>query len=509
MCVIAVLADSHLPDADDTVKERVFDWALAQLAALQPDLLIAAGDLTAMGSIAASHRVREKLNATGIPLLITPGNAEYRNPAETAAVLRILHTSQQVHLSGVLVVGLDNGTGALSHESREILAQCESNKVPHLLLAMHLPQEDMCGDDRAMIERLMADGVVECLVCGHSHRDRCYSHTECVCHEVRGLDPDKAIGGPPAFILFRQDTSLNAWQREDVVCLEGCPTQWAEKTRQAFLSLLGVSCMEDTLEGLALATSHGIPCVEIRFEPSRGLDISTLKHAIWDWRAQGGKTLSMHFPDLSWDAAAQKVIGLDELEAACDLVAALGVNTITWHVPRASVSEVCNNTHTQNALLTAADSIIKQLRIFQCRVAIENLHMNPWEKADDARGFGYTPEECRFWLEALRRVSGYDQIGLLLDVGHARNNAPYSSMYNLSQWYALLGNQIYGYHLHQVGGDAGNHQPITSLYGPLISFSAFFMAWEQEQINHAPMFLEVRNTSFMPTFQYVRDFVAG
>lgn len=81
---IALLADLHLPDSERTVKEEVLDWALSAAVRLGADRIVGAGDLTATGTVRAAGRLRRRLESTGIPFLLTPGNAELRTPVERA-----------------------------------------------------------------------------------------------------------------------------------------------------------------------------------------------------------------------------------------------------------------------------------------------------------------------------------------------------------------------------------------------------------------------------------------
>ena len=148
-------------------------------------------------------------------------------------------------------------------------------------------------------------------------------------------------------------------------------------------------------------------------------------------------------------------------------------------------------------------------------IGVENLHMNAGESADDSRGFGYLPGECHEWVKSLRRASGYGHIGIHLDIGHARNNAPFSKKCSVGQWYALIGRDTVGYHLHQVtliDGMMRNHYPIMDVYGPLISLSSFFWGWKTGCLCHAPMYLEIRSDNFEDTvdsLQYIRQHVGG
>lgn len=508
MTSLAVFADSHLPNSDQTVKDRVFDWALAQVQARKPDLLIAAGDLTAMGTRDAATRARRKLDAAGIPLLIIPGNAEYRTPPATDAVLRTLQTADSFQLPDVTVLGLDNSQGALSAASRALLSRPLPGASRNVMIVLHLPPDEMDAADRHLIRQLSAPGRVIGWISGHSHRDRTLPWGGGLSHETRGLDPDKAIGGPPAFMLLSHDTANNTWRRDDIAYPDGDPACWSCADKDEFRALLGISCMGDTPGGLALAADQGISCVEIRYEPSQAVAPKKLSADIEHWRKQGGSYLSLHFPDLRWEAHRQEITGLPQLESACSLAADIGVNAVSWHVPRLRLGDMEDQAAIRSGLLESALRIVDRLRRIGCRIGIENLHMTSQETAGRTRGFGYTPAECRDWIEALKRMSGYEPIGFLLDVGHARNNAPYSNDINLSQWYADMGDLICGYHLHQVERDSPgglhNHRPILNAYGPLISFSSFFMAWQTGQIRRAPLFLEIRDHSCQSSLNYLR-----
>ena len=68
----------------------------------------------------------------------------------------------------------------------------------------------------------------------------------------------------------------------------------------------------------------------------------------------------------------------------------------------------------------------------------------------------------------------------------------------------MLGNDIVGYHLHQViheNGKFENHMSITRIYGSLISLASFLKCWEAETINRVPIVFEMR-----PKDAYERTF---
>ena len=99
---IGIIADSHLPETAETVKEKVFDWALSAAKQKQLDCIIGAGDLTSCGSYAAAERIWKKLDSTGIPFVLTPGNADLRDSATRSRTLPLLKSCRE--LPGIFLV---------------------------------------------------------------------------------------------------------------------------------------------------------------------------------------------------------------------------------------------------------------------------------------------------------------------------------------------------------------------------------------------------------------------
>lgn len=77
---VAVLADLHLPERSDTVKESILDWALTAAVEHNADLIAGAGDLTSFGELASARRIMQKLQTVNLPFIHAPGNAELRTP---------------------------------------------------------------------------------------------------------------------------------------------------------------------------------------------------------------------------------------------------------------------------------------------------------------------------------------------------------------------------------------------------------------------------------------------
>lgn len=150
----------------------------------------------------------------------------------------------------------------------------------------------------------------------------------------------------------------------------------------------------------------------------------------------------------------------------------------------------------KNALLQIAQFVKDKLNGFNSDIllGVENMHVTPNEKIDDSRRFGYTPYECIEFMTELKKICPFS-VGINLDVGHARNNAPFSRTFQVGTWYSLVGKHTVGYHIHQVlNTNTGfiNHAPITDVYGELISYASFFECWQRHMLNKAPLILEIR-----------------
>jgi hypothetical protein len=489
---MAVIADNHLLDVAGTAQEACLDWALAALAARQPDLLVVAGDVTAAGAQTAAAAFRSTLGQCDFPLLITPGNSDLRDPSQRSAVLQTLAGDHVADHPECRVVVVDTGEGTVGADARlalEEAARGVGNRA--LVVVMHFPPELLVPESGQWFESWVERVRPSLIVAAHSHRDRQYCSGGAPVHIVRGLDPDKAIGGPPAVAVF--EFQGRAWSRSELSCPGGTTENWSSAERQEFDSLLGLACSRNPSEGLRLAVAEGVSCVELRATTAAAAP-DDFKEALHLWRAAGGSHLSWHMPDVPWREEGSAPVEVQTWQDLLRLGLQSEARALTVHVPRVPVRLMQPGSATWRSLVEAFCRVLEPAVAQGIPINIENLHMTAGEAPDDSRRYGYLPAECLAWVEELRSRLGPEAVGVLLDLGHARNNDPFASEFTLGAWYALVGREVGGYHLHQVvatDGGMSNHQPLTDLYGPLISLSSFLWAWQSGQLNRAPAFIEV------------------
>lgn len=487
---VAVLADLHLPDDPGTVKEEILDWAVKELKKRKIKEILAAGDMTAVGTLAAAKRVKAKLSSIKKGgFFCTLGNAELRSPEEAEATCRELATPA---ISPHFLL-LDSSGGRFTPSARTILTrQLLKGGRKSFAVLTHYPPSSLPEEDQLLLALGGKLGVIELIVHGHLH-DESYSLWKKIpTFEVRAMDPDKSIGGPPCIALFTRNEK-GKWSRKDLVYDKADPRTWSGKEKQELLANLGISGMNIPLESLAFAAENKVPVFEWRYTALSEEERKTFLSALSRWRKEGeGKCFSIHFPDCRFQEG--KWTGLEALEDAVKLAFTFSADRITLHVPRTTVSHFSDPAALEEITEKAAH-ILKPLAEKGIVIGVENLHMRPGEKADEERGYGYTPMEVLEYV-ALLQKKGVD-CGVHLDLGHVRNNAPFASFYTVTDWLALCGPLINGCHLHQVIRDEEgvfhNHKALTQLFGKFISLGSLFLAWKNMEIPHPPLILEIRH----------------
>ena len=439
---IAVLADLHFPDEPPAMHENILQQALALCRTSGADLVVMAGDMAKAGAVRAGDRMIRECRELPCPAVITRGNTEEAIPG----------FAEKITFAGKII------TDTVEVFSMEALPSAPPPSGKFRILAVHYP--------------IPAPPGVDLVICGHKHWDESTPTREM----VRGLDPDKVIGGVPAVTFL--DISGGRVSRSEIALPGFSIADWSREEKQTLFRQFGVSVIENAEEEFARAATLGIPKAELRYK-----FIDARIPAIKYQEATGGE-LSIHLPDISFaspDAAAETIRkGLD-----------MGATRFTLHVPKASLAEMQD----ESAFNRMADLYARSLALAPNAIfGIENMHMTSGETEFDRR-FGYTPQEQQKIIRAVRSRLPEQKIGAVLDIGHARNNDVFYRRYSLSHWYETLRGEITTMHLHQVterNGVITNHTPITGWYQRAISLASFIRERRLGNFADAALFIECR-----------------
>ena len=490
---LAFIADLHLTETCGSPQHACFNWAMDKICEEKPDVIISLGDAT-LGSPEAAYYFKSAIQKTGIRVLSTLGNSDLRNPQSLEEIKSLLIMDHIYFRDEYLLLTLDSSSRLIhkiERERIEVQLNAAAGQNAVIVLMLHHPPENLEADSREWLLSLIEKENISFIVAGHTHKSFSYQIGKTQVFTIKGLDPDKALGGPPSLALLNLNDGHS--NMSEISCKTADTDEWSVEDRAEFVDMLGISCMEYPLWGLEYAAAAEVKCVEVRFNALQ-VPKDELLCRLADWRAHGGTYLSFHMPSLLWDDITASVTNQEVWKESLELALEMGVQGLTVHVPGISAGLMVPGS---NAWKSFSDVLYQSLAPAVSKgviVGIENLHMNPGENADLSRGYGYLPEECLEWINELRSRLGDPAVGFHLDIGHARNNVPFSERLSLGQWYALMGREIVKYHLHQVEieeDEMMNHQPIRNVYGPMISFSSFLWSWKTGLINRRPMILEI------------------
>jgi len=460
--------DLHLPKSGNAVQYRVLSWI--RECAARADALIFSGDFTASGESDAAVFFTEQLQKLSCQTVILAGNSDCRNENTTDAVLQ-LQSPEEVNVSRgnetVRILALHDASGSLSADS---LALADT-ATPYDIVTFHHRPESAFRNYR------LSDTAVGYTAWRTRHPDTrvFYGHIHYYSEDKNNIsllaaDPDKAIGEEPGIVWY--DTVTKTLTREHFPCPLPDFSDW-----------LGISCYHP-LEDIPYATEKHLGVIELRSNAAY-LDSLSLLSVIEDWRKSGGRVLSVHAPEIHCHDGI--ICGEDEWEKFIDFFHTIRADRMTLHVPEMPIDEADENLCHVAAF--AAERINRLPK--DCVIGIENMHMIKRDTPEHHR-YGYLPDECRRYVSLLRERCPEYTVGFHLDIGHARNNRPFSQPYTLGEWYAEIGGEVNGYHVHQMTPAFENHTPITELYGKMISLASFFAEWRDGNLAHAPVILEIR-----------------
>ena len=470
---ICFFCDLHLPTNRNALQYDALDWLIFDLKEKSPDLIIYAGDITCFGNKNVYLSFIEKLNSIDIPFLFIPGNSDLRDRS-SCELLKTISSPILTVKDGVKIFAINDCDRTISEQTFMELEKLDNNSI----IFMHHPTSELLEPYKSRFLNFRKNNPLSFLFFAHNHifnvNDKDVS--------LPALDPDKSIGSSPAIVYFdskSQQISLSFFD---------CPMP------KNFVKNLGLS-VYDFERDIGFAIENHIAYLELRPDCYNGGDLAV--RLIKEWKKTCGKQLSIHLPEIGFEN--QTVIldkNLDNLLAFAKEVKA---SRFTQHVPLASLKNINQD---QQSLDKIAKTLCEKLLPLgnDITLGVENMHMTEGELADDSRRFGYTPEECISFMNALKKVCPFS-VGINFDIGHARNNAPFSSMYQISTWLEMVGNYTVGYHIHQVTLDDNgfnNHMPITDVYGSLISYASLFKCLSKNKINSAPLIMEMRPNDAYP-----------
>ena len=462
---LCFMCDLHLPFDTNALQYRVLDWAVEDIAKKAPDCIVFAGDVTCDGGEDAYRYFLQYIDALEIPFLYIPGNSDLRHK-KTADVLKSMASRKVIELEGKRIFAVNDCDKTISEEMLTVLDRVRDGDI----VFMHHPICALRGESREKMLEWREQHRNAMLFYAHLHESKREGNDVC----LQAMDPDKAIGESACITYY--DTEADTLTPSYFFC--PVPLDMHRH--------FGVSCYRAA--DIVLAAERGLKNIELR-KGALDMERGELTSLIAAWRAVGGEGLSLHLPNVAYKEGG--VAFHARLGEYIELIEELGVDRVTQHVPRVPVGEA-----TPAVLDAIATALAEKLNALPCDivVGVENMHMTEGEKPNEARHFGYTPEECLAFMEALGAKCRH-RVGINFDIGHARNNAPYSQRYQISTWLSQLGEHIVGYHVHQVRPDKDgwkNHMPITDVYGKLISYGSLFRSWAEGRIAKAPVILEMR-----------------
>ena len=482
------ITDLHLSDRRDTPAAEALRWAVDAANGLAPDLVAFTGDMTSYGTADAARQFVEEAGRLQIPWVFTPGNAELRH-AGAMPILAPHCQRRALDLQGIRFLLPDTSTGRLTAADRDLLAR-EAAAAPRAVLT-HYPLDTLDADSRAWLEDWLTENPTELYLSGHRHFSRRRPINGGAEIVGRGLDPDKAYGGPPGVSLFERDAG-GAWAEREMPWPHGNEPLPARTGH----SPVGWSIHGDPVEAARETYESGLNVLELR-PRGPGYDLEGVLAELEKLRADRPLYLSWHLTSLSWEDG--RVEGGESIAEQAGHARLCGVDAFTVHVPQVGAHLMEEGNAVWKAFLRAFVGLFAEANAAGVVLSIENVHNAPGTPLDrQSRKFATRIGEYLAWLDAAAAALPGGRVGAHFDVGHARNNGELGNYQPLGDWYARVGRRITGYHIHQVrpheeSGKLTNHRDIRALYDRTVSYAGFLHAWSTGLINRSPLFVEVRD----------------
>ena len=464
--IIGFLCDLHLPSSKEVLQYDVMQWAMDDLTEKKPDCIAFAGDVTCDGNGEVYHYFIKEMQSLGIPFVFIPGNSDLRCPSSCEEICRISSPCEN-QINNIKIFAVNDCAADISDEQLSILERADDKSI----VFMHHPVAAYPEKTRQTFSQWRKNHENTMVFYGHHHE----SVVEGNDIGLQALDPDKAVGECPCITYYDTDTKKLR------------KSYYPASVPQDMHPYFGISCY-DTLAHIRFCTQKGLAYLELRPNCIHA-DRDLLTEAIAQWRQNGGKNLCIHLPDVTYQDG---IAVSPEMDRFMELARDLKADRLTQHVPRVSVEAVQGDPSVLDRICGYLADKFNGIS-HPMVIGVENMHMTAQERPDETRRFGYLPEECLAFMDALAAKCSH-KVGINFDIGHARNNIPFSQAYQISTWLSMVGKHIVGYHIHQVTPTEEkyvNHTAITHIYGRLISFASFFKCWSNGIINKAPVIFEM------------------
>ena len=407
---ICFMCDLHLPFDKNALQYDVLDWAIADAKKKRPDCIVFAGDATCDGNEEVYDFFIKAFKEIDIPFLYIPGNSDLRTESTKNSIIKKA-SPIKTDLNGLSIFAINDSDGKISKSDLSALRNADENSI----VFMHHPIKNHTKESVELFNEWIKSHQAVKIFHGHLHQ----SFEEDNSVSLQAMDPDKAIGESPLITYYDTDTKK---------CRKAyyfCPVP------NDIYDYMGISCY-DPLPQIQFAIDNKIKHLELR-PNCVNTDADSLISAVGKWRKLCGKSLSFHLHDVGF-LNGNVVINKDH-DKLFEIIKELKPNRVTQHVPLITVKEVKENS---DSLDKITDFIAKSLNDLEgdIVVGIENMHMTASDTPDENRRYGYLPEEC---LEFMHLLAGKckHKVGVNFDVGHARNNVPFSQKYQIGAWFLM------------------------------------------------------------------------
>lgn len=472
---IAFISDTHLPGNETSPQYAYFKTALERIKKDNVKTLVNLGDMVMHGNERAFELYFNAISFIENSYFIL-GNHDVNGAPDVEKVLALAKPVKFTD-NGRTFLGIHTHYASISEQDKVQICALKDGDV----LFTHYPVASLIEKDREFLQRILEEKALT-VIYAHTHKfsDTVYGKSRLI--NLSAVDPDKCIGSYPViyYIDFDKDITITPIEfKQDKKVLE--------QVKQYF----GISCV-DNFADLKYAIENKVGAVELRLNASDWQPDYSLIPLIEEWKKQTNGYLSVHMPNLKYKDG--ELTGEENWFKAIEYAVKVKADGLTIHPPKIKRAFVTDELFEKfveyyTAVVNAVDKKVK--------IGIENIHKGKNEEIDATNmyGFGYTPEDVTRLIDAINKKVGFERVGFVFDVGHARNNGSLASTYPISRWLEQMGNKAVAYHIHQViKGENGlkNHTPILDWFGPMISYASFFYAWKQDMINHRPVFLEVK-----------------